>query len=287
MPTKLDIIGQQAILQCYHDLRRHLGQKNTTDSADALIKIDPNLSKDKKALERLLSNQNASSELVASASEAALRLLVEQKSLVRNQYASSATQNYLLRLLGDVPEEGGTSGVSPNNIFDNWLTKSHPTDRIETGLYQAFRRYKPIRSGNDADDQEWQDDTNHFVICELIFFNLEASTCSLVTAEREKYTGTIHISEGQILFALLQRPVQNKPNAFNHRFLVLELEKVKHLFSGLLFKIGDTVSKPLAAEILMHRVGPRYKSLIDTFRTEVLEHDGPEAISNEFSCSTL
>jgi hypothetical protein len=44
---------------------------------------------------------------------------------------------------------------------------------------------------------------------------------------------------------------------------------VKHLFSGLMVKIGDTVGKPLAAEVLLFRVPPTYSNLCNAFKTEV------------------
>lgn len=212
---------------------------------------------------------------------AALPILLDNRQILLDHYRNARTRAIVAAMLSD---EGTSRPDKVRNshdaIFDNWLRKSHPSERIGTGLYQLFRRYKPIRSGNADDDSEWKDDDNHFVICELIYIDIGSLRCSLLTAEGERYSGSVYVSEGNTLYALFQRPVRGKPDAFNHRFLALDLApNVKHLFSGLMVKIGDTIGKPLAAECLLHHVPTSFRELYDTFLTEIVGSNETEPLA--------
>jgi hypothetical protein len=270
MSFQPDHIGQSVIFECLRDLRTTLGQ-SANEQAQDIWRHDQGLTTER--IVEVLRGANLKRALKQRIARAALPVLLEHRQALLDGYSDARTRAIVAALLTDEVDRPQEEAATPStSIFENWLTKSHPTQRIDTAIYQLFRRYKPIRSGDPSEDLEWTDDNNHFVICELIFIDIIKRHCWLLTAEGEKYFGSIHVGESDTLFALCQRPVEEKRDAFNHRFLALDLApQVKHLFSGVMVKIGDTIRKPLAAECLMHKIPTSHSELYEAFQMEVVK----------------
>jgi hypothetical protein len=193
-----------------------------------------------------------------------------QEGLARMQgLGSGRLQNSgaVLRLQGHQSEPPqAAAGNYASIIFENW--KSSAPDHLVPvpGVYQIVRRHKPPRGHASSRREEeptraasreydWSDPANHAVVFELVYIDSSALECILITAEGNKYIGTLNINYDQVLFALLQRVTSDSPPSLNHRFIAVTLPKDKlPFYSGVTIKVGDTTWRPLASECLFVRI---------------------------------
>jgi hypothetical protein len=154
-----------------------------------------------------------------------------------------------------------SSDARPDNyagtIFGNWKgTTKRGTRLLGSGLYQIYRRYKPERQETqesktgDESIYDWSDPTNHVVVIELLFVDSEALECIMITAEGDKYIGSMNINSANVLFAVLQR-WQEDGEELRHRMISIRLVSNElPFFSGLSLKIGDQTGNPVASECI-------------------------------------
>jgi hypothetical protein len=280
MPHHFDELGDYCILQSFKSLQEHFGFKSFATAAEALIAIDEGV--DKNSVVEALYGHKVDAQKRVVAVRAMAAFLTAHPKEIDQLHCSEATRAYLKNLLfGGAADQGGVPPVaSPpapqlvEDIFENWTAQSHNRpDLMGSGLYQVFRRYKPVTAepSQEANPYNWDDPLNHVVICELVKFEMEKRECFLVTSEGNKYCGTLHINHEEVLFCLLQRQVKFR-HGLNHRFLAIRLPlKVDEVTSALLVKVGDTTQRPLASEAILIKIPASHKVLQDSFEKEVVE----------------
>ncbi len=145
--------------------------------------------------------------------------------------------------------------------FVKFLTRESRTleGRLKTGVYQYFRRYKPLPDEIDLN----QDEPNHIVIAELIYVNAETKECLVVTSARNIYYGTMFLNHKNILHCLLQRPDKYTTDT-NIRIYSLKLHgRSLAFYSGICLKTGDTTLRPISSECIFVPLAPeKHKSVI-------------------------
>jgi hypothetical protein len=314
MAENLDQVARGALLECFRDVRKDLGYGTATEAADAIVAVNAAIKRE--VARKVVYHHSVKSGPQGVVAAAILEILKKNREMILSRYSAASTKAYLENLFSGreatvspspmpvprvettvaplpipVPPTDSTAG-----IFKNWVSRSQlRPDLLGSGLYQIFRRYKPINDTernnlkrnsakrNDAKPgpkagYDWTNSLNHAVVCELALFEMEARKCYLVTSEGRKYTGTLHLNHEEILFALLQRHIEFQ-DGVNHRFLAMKLPQRHNEFaSGVLVKVGDTMRRPLASEIILHKVPPSYTKLLEAFKTEVVQSPGPEAL---------
>lgn len=216
-----------------------------------------------------------------SISMVALKILFENKDSVIRYYrdlqphVSQFIQKLFTKYFGterSVSECGGAKSL--DIIVQNWMApprRDHGS--LRTGIYQSFRRHKPTRGQklNTDPRHDWNDDENHAIICELIYLDLGAMECRLVTGDMNVYHGSLCITHEDILYGLLQRPADNGMD-FHQRYIVSKIKRPKsEMYSGICIKIGNVSIRPVATEFFYVPVPEtKHPELYEEFRRSVL-----------------
>lgn len=281
---EFDVMELAAIRAVFRHFYRRWRFATLKEAAERLVEISPSSVNEEQVESWLEGHTIARTELPLIA-DAALTIIAEHKDEVVEQFGNAHSANYIADILSrhrnipvtPKPLLSTKSGAETyaSIIFKNWGESVHsgPTN-IVPGLYQIFRLYKPTRELSLAKEAPGLDNEqhsadgksspigsyggpdlhDHVVICELVYVDSKNLECVLITAERHKYIGTLYINHEDILFGLLQRKTGSRLGV-NQRFICMKLVRAKlTYYSGLMIKIGDTTSRPLASECLSVRI---------------------------------
>lgn len=247
-------------ISCISQVREVLRLKKVKDLSAAIHQIVPDVAFE--FIERCLGRQTVGKEVRARVAQASFIILARSAEKVLKWYVDKdlgETADYLRALLKkrvpDVEVPHASSHREAAAIFENWTKLSREKDGghqlVRPGIYQLFRRYKPLDGQGRSATAHYGDPANHYVIVELC--HVDDRRCLLITSELKAYEGTVHINHERILFSLLQRHVPRgaEQEGLNHRFICLRLSSTPlSFYSGISIKVGDTTHQPLASECI-------------------------------------
>jgi hypothetical protein len=244
----VDQFEQLVVLECYHALHRFFWGSEV-EAARHLRSIDPKIALNlAQSVSRGAYVTVKARERIAAAALRALRPHFDNPP--SDVQFSSDTLDYLRTISSK--ESGKETPLSAASfILSNSKATKLPAKRpFRSGIYQIFRRYKPPLDQTLSREESayWLDETNHSVVCELLYIDGARLECLLITSEGNCYLGSLLVTHEKIMFGQLQRRV-GQEGEVNQRFLALSLERtILSFYSGLIIKVGDTLHRPLASE---------------------------------------
>ena len=281
MSRLMDPVEQVIVLECLREGRRELGFRTSDVLAKKLAQSD---SEDEiAAAQDCVLRRSISERSRSKFSEAALTIISDGENYKKLQSYFEKQGSHASRYLADIMFN--CRGIDVANrlsivsrfqrrtryidvIAQNWeVTSWTGRKRLQTGLYQMYRRYKPPGDNNNPDPNATIPDVmSHAIISELIYVDLDNMECVGVTSERNIYHGALSINHENILFGILQRSTDH--GGLNRRFISMRLvHRRLPMYSGLCIKVGDTTRRPLAAGCLYVPIPPAdHVELYSAFR---------------------
>jgi hypothetical protein len=250
----MELIEQIVIRECLRQAHGILGlDKLDPDVCEKLNEIDPAI--DGANARRYVHNQNVAQSMAERISNAAISVLRPNIGKIEEFYVGQSLPESAAIIKHIINKESRTF-ESPSKanfavLARNWTTPvSHGDSVLLSGVYQIFRRYKPMKEQKELIEY-YRDDQNHAVICELAYVDSNSMECMLVTAERNLYWGSLYINHQQIMYVLAQRPSEEQENGIHQRIYAVKLEGgPPTIYSGLCMKSGDMTKMPLSAECI-------------------------------------
>jgi len=196
---------------------------------------------------KFVQRQTLATERVDAIAPAALDMVFENRALLLPQLRvqSPAVTNLITEMLHRHHPHGEELPCA--DIFANWQTCEILPSALASGIYQIYRRHKPI---NPVGDEQ-----GHHIVTELVRIDSKAKKCVLIAADGEINYGTIHVNSRGLAFFLYQHRLGG--NDFEFRFYCLELEGERDLYSSLCIRVGDVSGRPIMSECLAVYVGRR------------------------------
>jgi hypothetical protein len=248
----MERIEQAVIRACFQETYTLLGFDTQREAAKALQKCDDTIT-DEQALKYVQTHPVGA---MAQLSAAALQIIGEQADVVTRRYNKDTkdphTREYLEHLLHKYGNRGRANNI--DMIYANWKRPSRRgRDAFRTGIYQIYRRYKPIPSERTSEDNR----RDHYIICEIILLNADSMECLMVTCQRNVYHGSLYINTDDLLYGIVQRP-NAKNTGIHQRLFCMKLERRRlPMYSALMIKTGDTVGRPISSECMFVEIPKR------------------------------
>jgi hypothetical protein len=139
-----------------------------------------------------------------------------------------------------------------DDIFQGWRKGGISTSDLRDGIYQIFRRHKPVGS-IETEPRE------HAMVTEMVRVDTVTKSCVLVDASGHVFNGTIHVNPRSIggkkvAYFLYERSI-GVDNGFEFRFYTLVLEGRSDIYPSLCIRLGDVTGRPVMSECLSIFVG--------------------------------